>query len=105
MAESRMAMQSGDLIKYQTYANALVKLNNATNTLLHCGANEEAIKFILQGTNMLFEELTTLMQGINNSTFFSDLMEDLELPQQEAPEEKKPTPTPPREEGDRDQAT
>jgi hypothetical protein len=72
-------VQSGDLIKYQTYANALVKLNNATNTLLRSGASEEAIKYILQGTNILFEELTVILQKIDNQSFFSDLIEELNI--------------------------
>lgn len=93
-------MQSSDLMKYQTYANALVKLNNATNTLLRSGANEEAIKYILQGTNILFEELTHLMQSINNETFFSDLMEELNLPEDTPKSDKSRPPVPP--EGDSD---
>jgi hypothetical protein len=85
-------VQSGDLIKYQTYANALVKLNNATNTLLRSGANEEAIKYILQGTNILFEELTELLQRIDNQSFFSDLIEELNI-EESVDRKRKSTPS------------
>ncbi len=86
--QDRLA-QSGDLVKYQTYANALVKLNNATNTLLRSGASEEAIKYILQGTNILFEELAQLLQKIDNQSFFSDLIEEMNIEENKTGDQKK----------------
>lgn len=67
-------MQNTDLIKYQTYANALVKLNQATNVLLRSGANEEAIKYLLKGTNLLFEELAQLIKKLDADTFVNNIM-------------------------------
>jgi hypothetical protein len=73
-----------DLIKYQTFANALIKLNNATNILLKNGANEQALRHIIKGTNMLFEELSELVKTLNPDALGNGV--DVEF------EEQKPRP-------------
>lgn len=50
-------MEKQDLIRYRTFADALIRLNNAASTLLQEGADPEAIKLILAGTAKLFAEL------------------------------------------------
>ncbi len=54
-------MEKQDLIRYRTFADALIRLNNAASTLLQEGANPEAIKLILSGTAMLHAELEERM--------------------------------------------
>ncbi len=54
-------MEKQELIRYRTYADALIRLNNAASTLLHEGANPEAIKLILTGTAQLYSELEERM--------------------------------------------
>jgi len=50
-------MEKQDIIRYRTFADALIRLNNAASTLLQEGADPEAIKLILAGTAKLFAEL------------------------------------------------
>ncbi len=50
-------MEKQDLIRYRTFADALIRLNNTASTLLQEGADPEAIKLILSGTAKLFAEL------------------------------------------------
>jgi hypothetical protein len=58
-------MEKQDLIRYRTFADALIRLNNAASTLLQEGADPEAIKLILSGTAKLFAELERrLSQGL-----------------------------------------
>ncbi len=56
-------MKKDDLIKYRAFANALIRLNNATTSLLNEGADPEAIKLILKGTAQLYAELESNMQS------------------------------------------
>jgi hypothetical protein len=54
-------MEKNELIRYRTFADALIRLNNAASTLLQEGADPEAIKQILSGIAKLFAELETRM--------------------------------------------
>jgi hypothetical protein len=54
-------MEKNELIRYRTFADALIRLNNAASTLLQEGANPEAIKLVLTGTAQLFSELEDRM--------------------------------------------
>lgn len=54
-------MEKQELIRYRTFADALIRLNNAASTLLHEGADPDAIKQILSGIAKLFTELETRM--------------------------------------------
>lgn len=57
-------MEKQDLIRYRTFADALIRLNNAASTLLQEGADPEAIKLILSGTAKLFAELEHRMSQV-----------------------------------------
>jgi hypothetical protein len=57
-------MEKQDLIRYRTFADALIRLNNAASTLLQEGADPEAIKLILSGTAKLFAELEHRMAQV-----------------------------------------
>jgi hypothetical protein len=57
-------MDKQDLIRYRTFADALIRLNNAASTLLQEGADPEAIKLILTGTARLFAELEHRMAPV-----------------------------------------
>jgi len=57
-------MDKQDLIRYRTFADALIRLNNAASTLLQEGADPEAIKLILSGTAKLFAELEHRMAQV-----------------------------------------
>jgi hypothetical protein len=57
-------MEKQDLIRYRTFADALIRLNNAASTLLQEGADPEAIKLILAGTAKLFAELEHRMAQV-----------------------------------------
>lgn len=57
-------MEKQDLIRYRTFADALIRLNNAASTLLQEGADPEAIKMILAGTARLFAELERRMEQV-----------------------------------------
>jgi hypothetical protein len=54
-------MEKQELIRYRAFADALIRLNNATTTLLNEGADPDAIKLILTGTAQLFAELESKM--------------------------------------------
>jgi hypothetical protein len=54
-------MEKNELIRYRTFADALIRLNNAASVLLQEGANPEAIKLVLTGTAQLFSELEDRM--------------------------------------------
>jgi hypothetical protein len=54
-------VEKQDLIRYRTYADALIRLNNAASVLLQEGADPEAIKLILSGAAKLYAELERRM--------------------------------------------
>lgn len=81
-------MEKHELIRYRTFADALIRLNNAASTLLQEGADPEAIKQILSGIAKLFAELETRMaqalpeerERFLNLNFGEDTQEGWKLP-------------------------
>jgi hypothetical protein len=74
-------MKKDDLIRYRAFANALIRLNNATTTLLNEGADPDAIKLILKGTATLYAELeANMLSHTSEATDSTEQDQDGDVP-------------------------